>query len=333
MGPRCIFWTATVAVLLLIRAASREVSWFCGRLEYWNPDNRCCRSCLQRFGPPACPDYEFTENCGLNDFGDTVAHPFRKCSPGYCNPNGTELCSPCSSGATTPARMESHSRTQKQCRKKPIPPKEVCPLTAGEAELSISLDQGQTTKNKVSKPGFAPPSVLTLFLVLLLLVVVLLSLFKRKACSHPCLSLASGGPSTSAHWCSPGTLEVLGSRNTGKTPPLQLSSWELQGLTSQPLSRLLDELEVLEELIMLLDPEPGPGGSMAYGTTRHLAARYGLPATWSTFAYSLRPNRSPLRALIEMVVAREPSATLGQLGIHLAQLGRADALQVLSKLG
>lgn len=70
---------------------------------------------------------------------------------------------------------------------------------------------------------------------------------------------------------------------------------------------------------MLLDPEPGPSGSMAYGTTRHLAARYGLPATWSTFAYSLRPNRSPLRALIEMLVAREPSATLGQLGTYLAQ--------------
>lgn len=217
---------------------------------------------------------------------------------------------------------------------KPIPPKEICPLTTGEAGLYSSLDQEQTTKNKVSKPGFAPLPVLTLFLVLLFfLVVVLLSLFKRKACSHPCLSLASGGPNTSAHWCSPGTLEVPGNRNTRKTPPLQLSSWELQGLISQPLSRLLDELEVLEELIMLLDPEPGPSGSMAYGTTRHLAARYGLPATWSTFAYSLRPNRSPLRALIEMVVAREPSATLGQLGTHLAQLGRADALQVLSKLG
>lgn len=108
---------------------------------------------------------------------------------------------------------------------------------------------------------------------------------------------------------------------------------ELPGLGSQPLSRLLDELEVLEELIVLLDPEPGPGGGMAHGTTRHLAARYGLPAAWSTFAYSLRPSRSPLRALIEMVVAREPSASLGQLGTHLAQLGRADALQVLSKLG
>lgn len=89
---------------------------------------------------------------------------------------------------------------------------------------------------------------------------------------------------------------------------------------------------MLEELIVLLDPEPGPGGALACGTTRHLAAKYGLPASWSTFAYSLRPSHSPLRALIEMVVAREPSASLGQLGTHLAQLGRADALQVLSKL-
>ncbi|EHB14042.1 Transmembrane protein 149 [Heterocephalus glaber] len=53
---------------------------------------------------------------------------------------------------------------------------------------------------------------------------------------------------------------------------------ELAGLMTQLLSRLLDELEVLEELIVLLDPEPGPGGGLAYGTTWHLAARYGLPA-------------------------------------------------------
>lgn len=67
---------------------------------------------------------------------------------------------------------------------------------------------------------------------------------------------------------------------------------KLLRLESQPLSRLLDELE---ELVVLLDPKPGPGGTMSYGTTRHLAARYGLPAAWSTFAYSLRPSCSPLR--------------------------------------
>ncbi|KAG8524405.1 IGF-like family receptor 1 [Galemys pyrenaicus] len=160
MGSQSIL----TAALLLTRAAPREASQHCGPLEYWNPDNRCCGSCLQRFGPPPCP--------------------------------------------------------------------------------------------------------------------------------------------------------------------------ELPTLASEPLSRLLDELEVLEELIVLLDPEPGPGGGgTACGTTRHLASRYGLPAAWSTFAYSLRPSRSPLRALIETVVAREPSASLGQLSTHLVQLGRADALQVLSKLG
>ncbi|XP_021022284.1 IGF-like family receptor 1 isoform X2 [Mus caroli] len=323
MGPSWLFWTVAVVVLLLTRAASMEASRFCGHLEYWNSDKRCCSRCLQRFGPPACPDYEFTENCGLNDFGDTVAHPFKKCSPGYCNPNGTELCSQCSSGAAAaPAHMESPGRTHKQCRKKPVPPKDVCPLKPEDPGASSSLGRwslGHTTKNEVSSgPGFVPASVLPLavlpllLVLLLILAVVLLSLFKRKVRYRPGSSSTFGDPSTSLHyWPCP----------------------ELQGLASQPLSLLLDELEVLEELIMLLDPEPGPSGSTAYGTTRHLAARYGLPATWSTFAYSLRPNRSPLRALIEMVVAREPSATLGQLGTYLAQLGRTDALQVLSKLG
>ncbi|XP_028920757.1 IGF-like family receptor 1 [Ornithorhynchus anatinus] len=104
-------------------------------------------------------------------------------------------------------------------------------------------------------------------------------------------------------------------------------------LAALPLSRLLDQLEVLEELVLLLDPEPGPGGGgSAWGTTRHLAARYGLPAPWVTFVYSLRPARSPLRALLETVVARDPAAHLGQLAAHLEALGRGDALRALARL-
>ena len=72
---------------------------------------------------------------------------------------------------------------------------------------------------------------------------------------------------------------------------------------------------------MLLDPEPEPGWGRACGSTRHLAAKYGLPAAWSTSAYSLRPSRWPRRAVMEMVVAREPSASLGQLGAHLPREG------------
>lgn len=121
------------------------------------------------------------------------------------------------------------------CSQKPIPPKEVCPLKPEEAGVSSSPGRWslkQTTKNEVSsRPGFVPPSVLPLavlplFLVLLLiLAVVLLSLFKRKVRSHPCSSLAFGDPRTSGHWPCPGSLEVLRSRNRGKTSLLQLSSW------------------------------------------------------------------------------------------------------------
>ena len=55
MGPLRLLPTA---VLLLAQAAPWEASQHCGRLEYWNPDNRCCGSCLQRFGPPPCSGEE-----------------------------------------------------------------------------------------------------------------------------------------------------------------------------------------------------------------------------------------------------------------------------------
>lgn len=55
MGPLCLLLTAA---LLLAQAAPLGASQHCGRLEYLNPDYRCCGSCLQRFGPPPCPGEE-----------------------------------------------------------------------------------------------------------------------------------------------------------------------------------------------------------------------------------------------------------------------------------
>ncbi|XP_054567243.1 IGF-like family receptor 1 isoform X1 [Eptesicus fuscus] len=298
------------AALFLAQAVPHEASQHCSRLEYWNPDNLCCGSCLQRFGPPPCPDYEFSENCGLNDFGDHVMHPFKKCPSGQCNPDFAELCGFCGSRTTAPTLERSRQR----CREKPAPSKAPCPLK----RETTSVPSSQTTSPAISSTSRTSEHtvpwqalIFALPLVLVLLVTsaaILLFALQRHSLCHPY----------------PGSNTSQGS--------LVASEAELPNLASQPLSRLLDELEVLEELIVLLDPEPGPGGALACGTTRHLAAKYGLPASWSTFAYSLRPSHSPLRALIEMVVAREPSASLGQLGTHLAQLGRADALQVLSKL-
>ncbi|XP_074242639.1 IGF-like family receptor 1 isoform X1 [Saimiri boliviensis] len=346
MGPGLRLLTA---LLLLALAPPPEASQYCGRLEYWNPDNKCCSVCLQRFGPPPCPDHEFEENCGLNDHGDIIKPAFRECPPGRCNPDGAELCSPCGGGATIPTPAAGGGRTPWSCRERPVPAKEQCPLTPGNPGTSSSQEPTSPASSIASRtpepvpgqtlPSFIPLLVLVLLLTLVVTAFLLFALLwhlcwpKGKVDPYPYPGLVCEVPNihTPSNLCSPGTLETGDTwKEISLLSPL---SRELPSLASQPLSRLLDELEVLEELIILLDPEPGPGGGMAHGTTRHLAARYGLPAAWSTFAYSLRPSRSPLRALIEMVVAREPSASLDQLGIHLAQLGRADALRVLSKLG
>ncbi|XP_003796171.2 IGF-like family receptor 1 isoform X1 [Otolemur garnettii] len=349
MGPRRLLVTA---VLLLAQAAPREASEYCGRLEYWNPDNKCCSKCLQRFGPPPCSDYEFVENCGFNDYGDLLTYPFKECSPGKCNPDGAELCSPCGGGTTAPTTALSRVRSPWRCREKPVPTKGRCTLTSGKTNAPSFWE----TSSPASSSSFWTPEanvsqqamtsfVLALVLVPLLIsaVIVILLLAVRRHLSRskrrvsfppPGLVCESHSTHTLASHSPPGTVEAWETEKVWKgVSLLPLLSKELPSLASQPLSRLLDELEVLEELIVLLDPEPGPGGGTSCGTTRHLAARYGMPATWSTFTYSLRPSRSPLRALIELVVAREPSASLGQLGAHLAQLGREDALQVLSKLG
>ncbi|KAB1273976.1 IGF-like family receptor 1 [Camelus dromedarius] len=351
MGPPRLLLTTA---LLLALAVPREASQHCSRLEYWNPDNLCCGSCLQRFGPPPCSDYEFSENCGLNDAGDHVTHPFKECPPGQCNPKSAELCSPCGGGVTAPTPAGSHNGNRRRCREKPVPNKEPCPLTPGKPSILGSQEPGSsaiprllwTTEQKVPQQAW-PILSFALSLVLVLIVtsamILLLALQRHRSRRHqgkavqhpnPGLVCSDNTHTLFLHSSSPGSLEDSEAGDSWKevSLPLLLGK-ELQSLESLPLSRLLDELEVLEELIVLLDPEPGPGGRMACGTTRHLAARYGLPSAWSTFAYSLRPSRSPLRALIEMMVAREPSASLGQLGTHLAQIGRADALQVLSKLG
>lgn len=322
------------AWLLLAGPASLEPSQHCGRLEYWNPDNLCCDSCLRRFGPPPCCGYEFSENCGLNDLGDHVAHPFRACPPGHCNPDGAESCNPCGSGAAGPAPAEKAGRTgSPRCREKPVPSKELCPLPPS------SLSGTAEPMPSVLLPNFVLPMVLVLLpagAVGLLLARQRHHRCRRKGAPDPCPCFAYKDLNSrvTQHGSTPGSLDTSEAGDSGKeVSSLTQLDGEMPSLTSQPLSRLLDELEVLEELIVLLDPEPGPGGAIACGTTRHLASRYGLPAIWANYAYSLRPSHSPLRALIEVVVAREPSASLGQLSTHLAQLGRADALQVLSRLG
>ncbi|XP_041758558.1 IGF-like family receptor 1 isoform X2 [Coregonus clupeaformis] len=94
-----------------------------------------------------------------------------------------------------------------------------------------------------------------------------------------------------------------------------------------PLQMVLDNLDVLEELVILLDPE-SPGVK----NTSHLASRCSFPSTWITYTYSLRDSKSPLRAVLEGVTTKHPEWTVGHLARHLREMDRNDAVAVLTKL-
>ncbi|XP_072607350.1 IGF-like family receptor 1 isoform X2 [Vulpes vulpes] len=223
MGPLCLLLTAAP---LLAQAAPPEASQHCGSLEYWNPDNRCCGSCLQRFGPPPCPDYEFSENCGLNNAGDHVSHPYKECPFGQCNPDSAELCRPCAGGATAPAPAGSRSGTQRRCKERPVPPKEPCPLKSWKPEVFSSQEPSPsaisslswTSERNVTRQALqtsAQPVVLVLSVLVLLVtsaaILLLAQQCRRQAkVLHPCPGLVCGDTNihTFLHSSSPGPLEA-----------------------------------------------------------------------------------------------------------------------------
>lgn len=96
---------------------------------------------------------------------------------------------------------------------------------------------------------------------------------------------------------------------------------------SAPLQKVLDNLDVLEELVILLDPE-----TQGVKNTKHLASLCSFPSTWITYAYSMRESKSPLKAVLEGVTSRHPEWTVGHLAKLLKQIERNDAINVLTKL-
>lgn len=99
-------------------------------------------------------------------------------------------------------------------------------------------------------------------------------------------------------------------------------------ILSAPLQTVLDNLDVLEELVILLDPE-----SRGVKNTKHLASLCSFPATWITYTYSMKESKSPLKAVLEGVTSRHPDLTVGYLANLLRRMERNDAIAVLGKLG
>uniref|UniRef100_A0AAY4APH0 Death domain-containing protein n=1 Tax=Denticeps clupeoides TaxID=299321 RepID=A0AAY4APH0_9TELE len=94
-----------------------------------------------------------------------------------------------------------------------------------------------------------------------------------------------------------------------------------------PLQMLLNNLDVLEELFILLDPD-----SKGVKSTRHLATRCDFSSTWINYIYSMKDSKSPLVAVLEAVATRSPEWTVGHLAKQLREMNRNDAVAVLGKL-
>uniref|UniRef100_A0AAQ6IQ94 IGF-like family receptor 1 n=1 Tax=Anabas testudineus TaxID=64144 RepID=A0AAQ6IQ94_ANATE len=98
-------------------------------------------------------------------------------------------------------------------------------------------------------------------------------------------------------------------------------------ILSAPLQTVLDNLDVLDELVILLDPE-----SHGVKNTKHLASQCSFSSPWIKYTYSMRHSKSPLKAVLEGVTSRNPDWTVRHLATLLKLIERNDAVAVLAKL-
>lgn len=98
-------------------------------------------------------------------------------------------------------------------------------------------------------------------------------------------------------------------------------------ILSAPLHAVLDDLDVLEDLIILLDPE-----SHGKKNTKHLASHCSFPSSWIDYTYSMKDSKSPLKAVLEGVTSKHPDWTVKHLAKLLKHMERNDAIAALANL-
>ncbi|XP_031432705.1 IGF-like family receptor 1 isoform X2 [Clupea harengus] len=284
----------------------------------WDSYRNACVSCLERY--PIKPGKEFSANCGFSDDGGRHEWEYKYCSSGTYN-NGSFLrckyctsCSPVSANCTPTADTQcclNVEHTTGMCKDGVT----VVLTTAGQTTF------GQTTFGR--NPINHHESVLWIIPVILVSAILFYILRRRNI----------------RFWCTKGMENHRKSPCSSKTGtetqhdtlvPCVTTSFDdiiAPGLQAAPLQLLLNNLDVLEELLILLDPDV-----KGLRSTRHLAARCDFSSTWINYAYFRRDSKSPLVAMLEAVATRSPEWTVGQLAWLLHDIDRHDAVNVLTKL-
>ncbi|XP_017576323.1 IGF-like family receptor 1 isoform X1 [Pygocentrus nattereri] len=328
--------------------------------EYWSVQGNRCVQCKIRY--PIKPGHEFSSNCGQSDDGGMHEVPYKKCSAGTFNNGNFIWCHPCSicpsSKLLSPCTDISDSSCcgDGDCTSEAQPTTTQStvittnpPMTTASSKsytettifsetiqstYSAKTTQTDPTTTSKSYPHRDKLSVTTLaaFTISILLCACLLCLIyiikkkKHGGCREmkKCFSerrLSNHVPLADSreHFKLGITEDIKDIKDIN-----DLLSPEIK---AAPLQSVLNNMDVVEELVLLLDPDiPG------VKNTRHLAASCSIPFTWINYAYSMKDSRSPLIAVLERVIAKYPCWNVGHLADLLSNIGRNDAVAVLGKL-
>ncbi|XP_046894414.1 IGF-like family receptor 1 isoform X2 [Hypomesus transpacificus] len=280
------------------------------RNTYWNDGFQQCQQCKSRF--PLKAGYEFSPNCGFDDQGGRHETPYVPCNPQTFNNGSFVECQSCTI-CSVKTIHKCNTTVDAQCCEGE---EDGCGLGFTTKRTTLASTLGSTTK----LPQFTSvtPKHFLGFVF-----------WKRKQKHrYPCCKDNKKQPN-----CTPITIEedplYNGHYTNHYATQSQVEKQDTLSLEIQsaPLQIVLENLDVLEELVILLDPER-PGVK----NTTHLASRCSFPSTWITYTYSLRATRSPLKAVLEGVTTRNPDWTVGHLAQLLKEMDRNDAVAVLTKL-
>ncbi|XP_029593901.1 IGF-like family receptor 1 [Salmo trutta] len=305
---------------------------------FWDELSNTCVPCHKH--NPIRPGYEFSPNCGRHDDGGRSEAPYRPCAAQSFNNGSFVKCQPCFRCAPNHQKLsECNTTTDTQCcvaRDQTGCWKGALSTTTQQVQWSTTLrDQVSSSSPTTVKhidPGLHGYSatawiVLTVILVFSALAFLLFIYIKKRRRTSRAFCFRDKENTHQRSRSSKTTAAVNEEVALLQSETRSLEDILSPDLQSAPLQMVLDNLDVLEELVILLDPE-SPGVK----NTSHLASRCSFPATWITYTYSLRESKSPLRAVLEGVTTKHPEWTVGHLARLLREMDRNDAVAVLTKL-
>ncbi|XP_066540619.1 IGF-like family receptor 1 [Hoplias malabaricus] len=323
--------------------------------EYWDRSQRKCRPCSEVF--TISPGKEFTTNCGLSDDGGRHEPLHRDCSINTYNDGSFHKCQPCSICPSSQFLSPCNSTSNTQCCgegqraeggecREPSTPGSTAATTDPTMTSTIYMSSEIVTSAEIVTTHFTMTNqtntvsavsplqqhnhwiLLPVFTGCILVCVCLMSVFyiskkRKQSCTDMKKCFSKGSMRNhvplddSCVHLKAGTEVIKEDINSFLSPEIQAA----------PLHSVLNNLDVVEELVLLLDPDT-PGAK----NTRHLAAKCSIPFTWINYAYSMKESRSPLIAVLERVIAKNPNCNVGHLADLLSNIGRNDAVAVLRNI-